>query len=79
MRKLNINFDIENDVLYLSFGEPRPSFSEEFDDGVFVRYDMDTEELTGITIIDFTKRTDQLKGLNLPGDITLDEMNEHLH
>lgn len=79
MEKLKVNYDIESDVLYLSFGEPRPSFTKTFDDGVYVRYDLETEVLTGITIVDFSKRTDQLKGINLPGDVTFDKMTELIH
>lgn len=54
---IRINRDVSGDVLYISFGEPRPSYSEEIGDGVYARYDMLTDELTGITILDFSKRS----------------------
>ncbi|QYR20785.1 DUF2283 domain-containing protein [Paenibacillus sp. sptzw28] len=79
MKKVKVNYDVVSDVLYLSFGDPRPSFTEDYADGVYVRYDMDTDELSGITIIDFSKRTEQLRHLSLPGNITFDDMNGLLH
>lgn len=78
MKKTNINYDINNDVLYISFGEPRPSYVENYDEGILLRYDMDTDELSGITILDFTKRAPELKNLQLPGEVNFDEMNRQL-
>lgn len=78
-KKTNINFDTKNDVLYISFGDPRPSYAEIFEEGVYIRYDMETDELTGITIVDFSKKADSLRNLNLPGDINFDEMENILH
>lgn len=58
---IQINHDKSGDVLYIVFGEPKPSFAETIGDGVYVRKDMDTDELRGITILDFSKRsTDEL-------------------
>lgn len=79
MKKNNINYDSKNDVLYISFGDPRPSYAETYDDGIYVRYDMDTDELSGITIVDFTKRAKELKDLHLPGNINFDEMSNLMH
>lgn len=79
MSKTNINYDPQNDVLYISFGDPRPSYSETFDEGIYIRYDMDSDELTGITVLDFTKRAKELKSLHLPGNINFDEMNNFIH
>jgi hypothetical protein len=52
------DYDNKNDVLYFSVGIPRPSYGEAlFDDnGIIARYDMLTDELNGITIIDFKNR-----------------------
>lgn len=78
-KKTNVNFDTKNDVLYISFGDPRPSYAKTHDEGVYIRYDMDTDELTGITIVDFTKKAESLRKLNLPGDINFDEMENIIH
>lgn len=79
MRKTNINYDAQNDVLYISFGEPRPSYSDTYEDGIYIRYDMDTDELTGITILDFTKRAAELKQMQLPGGFNFSEVDNLLH
>lgn len=78
MRKTNINYDANNDVLYISFGEPRPSYSDTYGEGIYIRYDMQTDELTGITILDFTKRADELKRLRLPGDFDFNQVDNLL-
>jgi uncharacterized protein YuzE len=55
---LNYDYDQEADVLYISKGHPRPSYSESLfnDYGIMARYDMDTDEFTGVTIINFYQR-----------------------
>ncbi len=53
--KLIVSYDREADVAYLSFGDPKPSVSEELDDHVLVRRDPKTNEVRGITITNFTE------------------------
>lgn len=53
---LNISYDDSADVLYISFGNPRPGIATEVNDGDLVRIDPDTNEIIGITIIDFKER-----------------------
>ena len=48
--KLIVSYDKDADVFYLSFGEPKPSVTEELDDYVLVRRDPKTHDVTGITI-----------------------------
>ncbi len=55
-KPIQVNHDTVADVLYIVFGENRPSYAEDIGEGVYVRYDMKTNELVGITILDFTKR-----------------------
>ena len=56
MEKWRFNYDEDNDVLYISVNVARPSYCEEIRDGVLARYDMETDELSGYTILDFFKR-----------------------
>ena len=53
---LKINYDEISDVLYISFGDPRPGIATEINEGDLVRIDPDTNEVVGITIIDFKER-----------------------
>jgi uncharacterized protein YuzE len=55
-QELKIKYDREADVLYCSFGDPRPALSMEVGEGVVVRHDPATEEVVGITIVDFFRR-----------------------
>ena len=56
LEKVNLDYDEEADVLYVSFGEPREAKdSVEVEDGVVYR--IADNEVVGITIIDFKART----------------------
>lgn len=49
------NYDREVDVLYLSFGEPRPADDSELtDDDLIIRYGND--EIIGVTILNASRR-----------------------
>lgn len=53
-------FDKEADILYVSQGAPRADAeSEEVGDGIVARLDPKTHEVTGFTILNFLKRSDQ--------------------
>ena len=52
----SFRYDKANDVLYLSVGPPRPSYGEDLRDGIVARYDMDTDEMTGVTVLGFKRR-----------------------
>ncbi len=53
--KLILSYDEKADVAYLSFGKPRPSVTEEFDEYVLVRRDPRTREIRGVTITNFSQ------------------------
>ena len=45
------DYDSEADVLYISFGKPRPAVGIDVGKGVIMRYDEKHDEIVGITII----------------------------
>ena len=53
---LQIDYDDGADVLYISFGKPRAAISKEVSVGDFVRIDPFTDEVVGVTILDFKER-----------------------
>jgi uncharacterized protein YuzE len=56
LEKIDLNYDEEADVLYISFGKPREAKdSLEVEDGVIYR--IADNEVVGITITDFKTRT----------------------
>jgi len=57
-KKIFISYDKEADIVYLSFGKPVKAVSEEIEEGIFARYDPNSEELVGLTILNFSKKFD---------------------
>jgi len=55
-RKISISYDKDADVVYLSFNGPSVAEGEEIEEGVFARYDPETKELVGLTILNFSKK-----------------------
>ena len=56
--KLVLDYDAKSDVLYGSFGTPRPAISnEEGDEDILVRRDEDTDEIVGFTILNFAEHS----------------------
>ena len=51
------DYDSEADVLYISVGTPQKALGIDIGDGVISRIDPDTNEVIGLTIIGFSKRT----------------------
>ncbi len=49
-------YDAEADVLYVSFGEPRPAAGWEPEEDIIVRQDPESGEIVGVTIIHWQSR-----------------------
>ena len=58
-KKTNINwhFDPEADVLYISIAEPKNALGVDIGEGVVSRIDPETNEVVGVTVIGFSKKT----------------------
>ena len=54
-----IHYDPEADVLYVSFGEPKPAEGIDIGDGTILRVEPMSREVLGFTILDFSKRTER--------------------
>ena len=65
--KITIDYDKEADVLYLSFGEPTESITEELNN-IGIRINEKTKQITGITVINFLK---EIKKGNKPIEIAV--------
>ena len=50
------DYDEEADVLYVSFGEPRPAVGVEIGAGLVLRYDEARDELIGLTVVGLLER-----------------------
>ncbi len=65
---MQIAYDREADVLYLTVGEPRPAISREVGDDVLLRVDAETGEVVGMTILNLSTR-DSLEKLPVRVDL----------
>jgi len=52
---LRMAYDKEGDILDLSLGEPKEAISKEIEDDLFIRVDPETNEIVGISILNFEK------------------------
>jgi len=50
---LRVDFDADEDVLYLSVGDPTPGYADEAADGVLLRRSSADGKLIGVTALDF--------------------------
>ena len=50
---LEVSYDNDADVLYISEGRPKEAISDMMENGVIVRKDPNTDKVIGITIMDF--------------------------
>ena len=48
-------YDKEGDILDLALGEPAEAISKEIEDDLFIRIDPKTNEIVGISILNFEK------------------------
>jgi uncharacterized protein YuzE len=60
-KRLKMFFDKEGDVLDISIGDPREAISKEVGDDILIIVDPKTNEVFGITILNFEKRFEQTK------------------
>jgi uncharacterized protein YuzE len=62
MEKTNVMqlaYDREADVLYISIGAPRKAVSQEIGDDVLLRVDPDTNQIVGLTVLNLSTRNHQ--------------------
>ncbi len=60
-----IEYDRAADVLYISFGETRPAIAVDVGEGDLVRIDPFTDEIVGITLLDFKDRYPLEPGMSI--------------
>ena len=60
------SYDEGADVLYISLGAPRPAVGVEIENGVIVRYDEETNEIVGVTLVGLREKTSRELSLPIP-------------
>ena len=75
--RLDVLYDDEADVLYVSLGAPRAADTLPGEHGLLVRKDMTTGEVVGVTVLDYEQHFRKLKDLSwlaesdLPSDLAI--------
>lgn len=73
---LQISYDQEYDILYVSIGDPVPSYSDEEGlKGFYIRRAMATDKVTGVTIMDYSKRNKRSLAKFSPLKIDFNSLN----
>ena len=77
--QMEIYYDEEGDYLEIFIKDPSPNYGEDINDEVMIFRDERTEEVVGIAIQDFKKRTKNLKDIsvNLPFSVNFEEIHKH--
>jgi len=55
-KMMQIFYDKQGDVLYITVGNPRPANTEEVGDDILLRHDPDSGEVIGLTVLNFSSR-----------------------
>jgi hypothetical protein len=53
--RLTVDYDREDDVLYVAKGKPRPGEGEDFPGGIIRRYALDNNSPCGVTVIGYRR------------------------
>lgn len=56
MKSKFLDYDIENDVLYIYFEKAQEAISREVGDGIFLRLDPNTDQIVGVTVLNIRKK-----------------------
>jgi len=51
----HVIYDAECDVLYIAFADQQNSYGDDWSGHIILRKDWDTDDITGVTILDFKK------------------------
>jgi len=75
MQNIKFHYDEEADVAYFSVGKPKKAKTIELADDFILRLDPETQEVVGLTVIDFSKHFSVFKGrFPVEGYIVAEEM-----
>ncbi|EKD22727.1 MAG: hypothetical protein ACD_83C00291G0001 [uncultured bacterium] len=65
-KQFKFSYDQEGDVLDISLDKAKSAISKEVSEDVFVRLDETTQEVLGFMILNFQKRSNNLKSRSIP-------------
>jgi len=71
---LDLSYDKQFDILYVSISSTSASYGDEAIDGLVVLRDLFTEDITGITIFDFKAKFERGSLPPLPIKVNIDQL-----
>jgi len=76
--KMNISYDEEGDYLEIFIENSSPTYGEEIGDDITLFKKESTDEVVGVGILNFKKRTEPLKNikLNLPFEVNFSDLKK---
>jgi len=78
MKHVRITYDPEGDILYITFGQPSAATGYQLSDQLLLRLDPQTQEVTGLTIFNFSFHAQTPREIALPGIEENPEVRTHL-
>jgi len=76
MNERKVKYDAEHDVLYIFIGQPRYGYEDEVYPGIFLRKDEDSDEVIGVIIMDFTKKSKSIMRSQIPFVVDYDAVSK---
>ena len=73
MKSVRITYDADGDILYITFGTPRPATGYQLSDQILLRMDPGSDTPAGLTIFNFLHHAGSESGIEL-GEIEDDVM-----
>lgn len=73
-KRITVNYDKDHDVLYVAIGNPKPSYCDDDIEGVLIRRAMDSNRLSGVTIMDFSRKTREQLQRIIPFKVDINDL-----
>ena len=67
MRPVRITYEPEEDILYVTFGQPKPSTGYQLSDQILLRVDSETQKASGLTIFNYSYHASAPRDIPMPG------------
>jgi len=76
-QRVHLQYDSVHDILYIDIGKPCAAYSEEVDDGVFVRINPKNNKKVGLTVFSYK---DKIKDIakKVPFKLNWDDINNKI-
>jgi uncharacterized protein YuzE len=78
MKVTRLTYDPEGDILYITFGQPTPATGYQLSDQILLRVDPQTQQVAGLTLLNFSIHIQANRDIPLPGLDDEPEAKAHL-